>query len=157
LSAYVSGVGASLARVTHRRQMPYRFAVVNATYVNAYAFPGGSIAITRGILAELDNEAELAGLLGHELGHVNARHTAARMSKSKILGTLVGGASLLAGTASESLGNLAGTVGGLGASLFWPSTAGRTSARPTNWAWNTWSGPGIRPRAWSGSWTCCAP
>lgn len=118
LSAYVSGVGASLARITHRRQMPYRFAVVNATYVNAYAFPGGSIAITRGILAEMDNEAELAGLLGHELGHVNARHTAARMSKSKILGTLVGGASLLAGTASESLGNLAGTVGGLGASLY---------------------------------------
>lgn len=118
LSAYVSGVGASLARVTHRRQMPYRFAVVNATYVNAYAFPGGSIAITRGILAEMENEAELAGLIGHELGHVNARHTAARMSKGRILGTLVGGASLLAGTASESLGNLAGTVGGLGASLY---------------------------------------
>lgn len=118
LSAYVSGVGTSLARVTHRRQMPYRFVVVNATYVNAYAFPGGSIAITRGILAEMDNEAELAGLLGHELGHVNARHTAARMSKSRVLGTLVGGASLLAGTASESLGNLAGTVGGLGASLY---------------------------------------
>jgi len=118
LSAYVSGVGARLARVTHRTQMPYRFAVVNATYVNAYAFPGGSIAITRGILAEMDNEAELAGLVGHELGHVNARHTAARMSKGRILGTLVGGASLLAGTASESLGNLAGTVGGLGASLY---------------------------------------
>lgn len=118
LSAYVSGVGARLARVTHRTHMPYRFTVVNATYVNAYAFPGGSIAITRGILAEMDNEAELAGLVGHELGHVNARHTAARMSKGRILGTLVGGASLLAGTASESLGNLAGTVGGLGASLY---------------------------------------
>lgn len=118
LSAYVSGVGARLARVTHRTHMPYRFNVVNATYVNAYAFPGGSIAITRGILAEMDNEAELAGLLGHELGHVNARHTAARMSKSQVLGALVGGASLLAGTASESLGNLAGSVGGLGASLY---------------------------------------
>lgn len=118
LSAYVSGVGARLAQVTHRQHMPYRFAVVNATYVNAYAFPGGSIAITRGILAELDNEAELAALVGHELGHVNARHTAARMSKGRILGTLVGGASILAGAASESLGNLAGTVGGLGASLY---------------------------------------
>lgn len=118
LNAYVSGVGARLARVTHRAHMPYQFNVVNATYVNAYAFPGGSIAITRGILAELDSEAELAGLIGHELGHVNARHTAARMSKSKILGALVGGASLIAGTASQSLGNLAGTVGGLGASLF---------------------------------------
>ena len=100
LNAYVAGVGASLARVTHRAQMPYRFSVVNATYANAYAFPGGSIAITRGILAELDNEAELAGLIGHELGHVNARHTAARLSTSKILGALVGGASLIAGSAS---------------------------------------------------------
>ena len=118
LGAYVTGVGASLARISHRPHMPYNFNVVNATYVNAYAFPGGSIAITRGILAELDNEAELAALIGHELGHVNARHTAARMSKSKIIGTLVGGASLIAGTASQSLGNLAGTVGGLGASLF---------------------------------------
>lgn len=118
LNGYVSGVGARLARVTHRSHMPYKFNVVNATYVNAYAFPGGSIAIARGILAELDSEAELAGLIGHELGHVNARHTAARMSKSKILGALVGGASLIAGSASQSLGNLAGTVGGLGASLF---------------------------------------
>ncbi len=117
LKGYVSGVGASLARVSHRAHMPYNFNVVNATYVNAYAFPGGSIAVTRGILAELDNEAELAALVGHELGHVNARHTAARMSKSKIIGTLVGGASLIAGTASQGLGNLAGTVGNLGASL----------------------------------------
>lgn len=117
LNAYVAGVGMALARGTHRTQMPYNFNVVNATYVNAYAFPGGSIAITRGILAELDSEAELAGLIGHELGHVNARHTAARMSKSKLLGTLVGGASLIVGAASQTLGNLAGTVGGLGASL----------------------------------------
>jgi predicted Zn-dependent protease len=117
LNAYVSGVGRSLARGTHRAQMPYNFHVVNATYVNAYAFPGGSIAITRGILAELDNEAELAGLIGHELGHVNARHTAARMSTSKLLGVLVGGASLAVGAASQTLGNLAGNLGGLGASL----------------------------------------
>ena len=59
LMGYVAGVGSGLSRVTHRTQMPYRFNVVNATYVNAYAFPGGSIAVTRGILAELDNEAEL--------------------------------------------------------------------------------------------------
>ena len=117
LNAYVSGVGANLARGTHRLQMPYNFHVVNATYVNAYAFPGGSIAITRGILAELDDEAELAALIGHELGHVNARHTAARMSTSKLLGVLVGGASMAVGAASQSLGNLAGNLGGLGASL----------------------------------------
>lgn len=117
LGAYIASVGNRLARGTHRPHMPYSFTVVNATYVNAYTFPGGSVAITRGILAELDNEAELAGLIGHELGHVNARHTAARMSKGKLLGALVGGASLLAGAADQSLGNLTGAVGGLGASL----------------------------------------
>jgi predicted Zn-dependent protease len=117
LNAYVAGVGSSLARTSHRQNMPYRFHVVNATYVNAYAFPGGTIAVTRGILAELDNEAELAALLGHELGHVNARHTAARMSKGQLLSVLVGGASIAAGTKSEALGNLTGTVGGLGAGL----------------------------------------
>ncbi|NCD25395.1 MAG: tetratricopeptide repeat protein [Deltaproteobacteria bacterium] len=117
LGAYVAGVGTRLAKVSHRTQMPYNFNVVNATYINAYAFPGGSIAITRGILAELDNEAELAGLIGHELGHVNARHTAARMSKGKLISGLLGGASLIAGAANQTLGNLTGAIGGLGASL----------------------------------------
>lgn len=117
LGSYIAGVGAGLARITHRSQMPYHFKVVNATYINAYAFPGGSIAITRGILAELQDEAELAALIGHELGHVNARHTASRMSKSKLLGTILGGASVLAGVANSSLGDLTGMVGGLGASL----------------------------------------
>lgn len=117
LNGYIRGVGTSLAQTTHRKQMPYNFNVVNATYVNAYAFPGGSIAITRGILAELENEAELAGLIGHELGHVNARHTAARMSKSRLLSTLVGGVSLVAGVSNQSLGDLTGALGGLGASL----------------------------------------
>lgn len=117
LNGYIRGVGTSLARTTHRPHMPYNFNVVNATYVNAYAFPGGSIAITRGILAELKNEAELAGLIGHELGHVNARHTAARMSKSRLIGTLVGGVSLVAGSTSQGLGDLTGALGGLGASL----------------------------------------
>lgn len=117
LQAYVSSVGKRLAGRTHRQQMPYNFNVVNATYINAYAFPGGSIAITRGILAELDDESELAGLIGHELGHVNARHTAARMSKGKVLGGLVGTVSILAGAANSTLGDIAGTVGGAGASL----------------------------------------
>ena len=78
VNAYLSEVGNRLARLSHRPGMPYSFRAVNASYVNAYAFPGGSIAATRGILAEIDNEAELGALLGHEIGHVNARHTAER-------------------------------------------------------------------------------
>jgi hypothetical protein len=82
LNRYLNQKGKQLAAVTHRPDMPYSFRCVNATYVNAYAFPGGSIATTRGILLELENEAELDALLGHEIAHVNARHTAARMSQA---------------------------------------------------------------------------
>ncbi|MGD9788985.1 MAG: M48 family metalloprotease, partial [Sulfuricellaceae bacterium] len=88
---------------------------VNANYVNAYAFPGGSIACTRGILLELDNEAELAALLGHELGHVNARHTAASMSKAKLASIAVGGLALVTSAAvGSTAGDLAGQLGQLG-------------------------------------------
>jgi predicted Zn-dependent protease len=96
--------------------------------VNAYAFPGGSIAATRGILLALDNEAELAALLGHELGHVNARHTAERMSKGMIVQTVVGGLAVLAGTQSSGLGELAGALGMVGAGALLASYS-RTNER----------------------------
>ncbi len=85
LNNYLTQVGNDLASRSHRPQMPYSFRAVNATYVNAYAFPGGSIAATRGILLEIENEAELAGLMGHEIGHVNARHTASRMTNALLV------------------------------------------------------------------------
>ena len=115
LNDYVRQVGQSLAVRTHRARMPYSFRVVNANYVNAYAFPGGSIACTRAILLSLDNEAELAALLGHELGHVNARHTAQQMSKGKLTNTIVGGFSAVAGAVAGGLGQVAGALGGIGA------------------------------------------
>jgi beta-barrel assembly-enhancing protease len=115
LNRYVSEVGNKMAAASHRPHMPYSFRVVNATYVNAYAFPGGSIAATRGIMLELDNEAELASLLGHELGHVNARHAAEQMSKGQFTQALVGGISVLAGTQSAALGDLAGQLGQISA------------------------------------------
>lgn len=115
LNSYVSQVGNQMATASHRPHMPYSFRVVNATYVNAYAFPGGSIAATRGIMLELDNEAELASLLGHELGHVNARHAAEQMSKGQLTQALAGGISALAGTQSAALGDLAGQLGQIGA------------------------------------------
>jgi len=115
LNRYVSQVGNKMAASSHRSHMPYSFRVVNATYVNAYAFPGGSIAATRGIMLSLENEAELAALLGHELGHVNARHSAEQMSKGQLTQAVVGGVSVLAGTQSAALGDLAGQLGQIGA------------------------------------------
>lgn len=115
LNKYINGVGQKIAAKTHRPDMPYSFKGVNATYVNAYAFPGGSIAATRGILLSLDNEAELAALLGHELGHVNARHTSEQMSKGMLIQTVVAGISVAAGSQGSGYGQLASTLGMLGA------------------------------------------
>ena len=117
LNGYLNRVGTNLARTSHRPHMPYSFQGVNANYVNAYAFPGGTIATTRGILVELDNEAELAGLLGHEIGHVNARHTAQRMSQSMLIGALGAGVGLALGSDSGELGAVTGTLLGLGSGL----------------------------------------
>jgi predicted Zn-dependent protease len=115
LGTYVNQVGQRLALVSHRPRMPYRFNVVNATYINAYAFPGGTISATRGILLELEDEAELASLLGHELGHVNARHTAARMSQAMLTQALVGGAAAIVGSQASALGDLTAQLGSIGA------------------------------------------
>jgi predicted Zn-dependent protease len=118
LNAYVDGVGRAISSRTHRPTMPYSFRVVNANYINAYAFPGGSIACTRGILLKLDSEAELAALLGHEIGHVNARHTAQQMSKGQLSNVLVGGLSVLAEVAAPGMGQVASSLGGAGAGAF---------------------------------------
>jgi len=115
LNQYIDRTGKKIAALTHRPRMPYSFRGVNAVYANAYAFPGGSIAATRGILVELDNEAELAALLGHEMGHVNARHTAEQMSKSALTNALIGGVASYAGTQSYGLGQLTSQLGMLGA------------------------------------------
>lgn len=117
LQKYIDNTGMRLTGNTHRSHMPYNFHCVNANYVNAYAFPGGSIACTRGILLDLDNEAELAALLGHELGHVNARHTAEIMSKSQLANMAVGGLAILtSATVGSGAGSLAGQLGQMGSS-----------------------------------------
>ena len=118
LNKYVSGVGMSLAGKSHRPDMPYSFRVVNANYVNAYAFPGGTIACTRGIMLGVENEAELSALLGHEIGHVNARHTASRMSTQMVVGGLAGiGGAVVGAKYGNGWGALAGGLGGFGVGM----------------------------------------
>lgn len=115
LNEYLESTGKKLAAISHRPGLPYSFHVVNATYVNAYAFPGGSIAATRGILLSLDNEAELASLLGHEIGHVNARHTAEQMSKGVLTQAVLAGISIYAGYQAPGYDQLISQLGMLGA------------------------------------------
>src|SRR4029453_14850227 len=81
LQRYVKGVGDRLARAAHRPNLPWTFAVVDEPAVNAFALPGGYVYITRGILPFLRDESELAAVMGHEIGHVDARHQAAAYSR----------------------------------------------------------------------------
>ncbi|NOY58108.1 MAG: M48 family metalloprotease [Calditrichaeota bacterium] len=84
LNAYVNGIGQRMAKLTHRPNLKYSFKVLDTPMVNAFAVPGGYLYFTRGILCYLNNEAELAGVMGHELGHVNARHTAVQYSRTQL-------------------------------------------------------------------------
>ena len=86
LQAYVADLGDRLARLSHRPNLPWTFAVVDHQAVNAFALPGGFIYITRGILPYLDDEAELVGVLGHEIGHVTARHAAQQSTRAGLGG-----------------------------------------------------------------------
>ena len=80
LAKYVDEVGQRLAKQSHRSGLAYSFTVLDSAEINAFALPGGHIYVTRGILAYLNSEAELAGVLGHEIGHVTARHSVRQMS-----------------------------------------------------------------------------
>jgi predicted Zn-dependent protease len=86
LQRYVESVGLKLAHASERPKLPWHFAVVDEPAINAFALPGGYIYVTRGILPYLDNEAELAGVLGHEIGHVTARHSAQQYTKATSAG-----------------------------------------------------------------------
>lgn len=88
LTEYVNGIGQRLAAVSDRA-LPYEFVVLNNSVPNAWALPGGKIAINRGLLTELGSEAELAAVLGHEIVHAAARHSAQQMERGMLLQGLV--------------------------------------------------------------------
>ena len=86
LQRYVEGVAMRLARASERPNLPWHFTVIDEPAINAFALPGGFIYVTRGILPFLRNESELAGVLGHEIGHVTARHSAQQYTKATTAG-----------------------------------------------------------------------
>ena len=94
-STRVNTIGQKLASVSHRPDLAWQFHVIDDASVNAFAAPGGYIFITRGILAHMNNEAQLAGVLGHEIGHVTARHYASAASQQTLANLGLGVASIL--------------------------------------------------------------
>ncbi|NWF94438.1 MAG: M48 family metalloprotease [Syntrophaceae bacterium] len=84
LTAYLNDICQRLGKVSHRPNLTYHFKLLDVSVVNAFAVPGGYVYLTRGILASLNSEAELAGVLGHEIGHIAARHSAKQYSKAQL-------------------------------------------------------------------------
>ncbi len=80
----VARLGMEIARSSERPALPWEFHVVDSPVVNAFALPGGFVYLTRGILAHMNSDAEMVGVLGHEIGHITARHSAQQISKSQL-------------------------------------------------------------------------
>ena len=115
LTAYVQSIGKRLAAVSDRPKLPYEFVVLNDSIPNAWAMPGGKIAFNRGLLYELNSEAELAAVMGHEIVHAAARHGAKSMER----GLFLQGAMIAVGIGSQNsdYGNLMVGASQFGAQL----------------------------------------
>lgn len=112
VSGYIAAVGGHLAAASEMPDTRFTFTVLNSPIVNAMALPGGYVYVTRGLLALAQNEAEVAGVLGHEIGHVVARHTAARISRAQMTQFGLIGLAILGSAAGlpSGTGQLASTV-----------------------------------------------
>ena len=109
LSAYVTQVGNQVAANSELSGQPWKFTVLNSHIPNAFALPGGYVYVTRGLLAIMNSEDELAGVLGHEIGHVTARHSAKRYSNAMLVGV---GTGILGASTDNQMLQQAATIGG---------------------------------------------
>jgi len=120
VKAYVQRIGARLAQRSELAGQPFTFTVLNSDVSNAFALPGGYIYISRGLMGLMGSEAELASVLGHEIGHVTARHTAERISRGQAANifTQILGVGVAVLTGSGDVGNLAAQATGAGAGVW---------------------------------------
>ena len=118
LQEYVQNLGDQLAAVSHNPDLPFEFNVVNTSTPNAYALPGGFITVTRGLLLEMDREAQLAGVLGHEIVHATARHSAQQQSQGLVANILLTAGSVYLRTEGVRYGGLYEDLGALGAQAY---------------------------------------
>jgi len=112
MQQYVNALGTRIAATTERPNLPWTFRVVDDAAVNAFAIPGGFVYVTRGIMTHLNSEAELAGILGHEIGHVTARHSVSQISKQQLAQVGLAAGMVLSPKFAQ-FGNLAETAMGL--------------------------------------------
>jgi len=110
LQAYVEQIGERLATQSHRNNLVWHFTLLDSPEVNAFATPGGYVYITRGIMAYMQEEAHLAGVIGHEIGHVTARHGVRQHAQSQVAGLI--GAAVAIGTGNQQAAQLSNMLGG---------------------------------------------
>jgi predicted Zn-dependent protease len=113
LQEYIESIGMPMARSSHRPDLDWSFEVMDSPVVNAFAAPGGYVFITRGMLAAINDEAELAGVLGHEIGHVTARHSATQYSNQVLANLGVELGKTVAGDLGGMIGPMLETGTGL--------------------------------------------
>lgn len=108
IQAFINSKGQEMAKLSHRPDLNYEFKIMDSPVINAFAVPGGYVYFTRGIMAHFNNEAEFAGVLGHEIGHITARHSAKQQSKATLaqVGLMVG---MIASEKIRQFGNMANT------------------------------------------------
>ncbi|MFK7982090.1 MAG: M48 family metalloprotease [Saprospiraceae bacterium] len=111
IQAFIEEKGKEMAAISHRPNLPYEFKVVDSPVINAFAVPGGFVYFTRGILAHFSNEAEFAGVLGHEIGHITAKH-GVRQQATQLLSQigLIGGVILTKGQGAQELSQAMGLL-----------------------------------------------
>ena len=114
---YVRSIGNRLAQHSPRQDIAYHFHIVEMQEPNAFALPGGHVFVSRGLLAITNSEAEIANVIGHEIGHIAARHSVQRATRSAPFALVTGVGKFAANLVSRRLGNLVGGVGGLAGSL----------------------------------------
>lgn len=111
IQAYVTEIGASLVANSEQAGLPFRFTVLDSPMVNAFALPGGYVYVTRGLMALAESEAELAGVVGHEIGHVTARHGAQQQGRAVGIELIAGLLGVLSG--NSGIAQASSTLGGL--------------------------------------------
>ena len=152
VQAYVNGIGQRLAQQSQRANLQWTFTVLDSPEINAFALPGGYVYITRGIMVYLDSEADLAGVVGHEIGHVTARHGAQRATRQQDAGLGVLAAAVLAwrwkALACAARLTWPCRPARVPLRVTWPATAANRNCRPTNWAPSTCRATDTTPRTW---------
>lgn len=115
---YVSNIGLRLASVSERPNLPWEFHVVDSEVINAFALPGGKVFMSRGLLAKMNNEAQLAGVLGHEVGHVTAQHIGQQMSQAIAVQAVAVGLGIAGAVSDEDWLKVLGVGANVGGGLY---------------------------------------